>query len=135
MAEWIKQFSERIAAHVRPADPRTPIGCHYCQVDDIWELTLFVSRTEIFGGEFDGRSVPGLFLLDLMGLLLEFDEVTACGWQPFPMDDQDDVGAHVSMEGRYGEHRLWVRIPAVQPQAIAAGCVANVLGEEIELRW
>jgi hypothetical protein len=135
MVDWIEQFSERIASHVRPADPRMPIGCHYCWADDVWELTLFVSRTEIFGGEFDGRSVPGLFVLDLIGLLLEFDEVCACWWQPFPIDGEDDIGAHISIEGRHGEHRLWVRIPAVQPQPLTAGCVANVLGGTIERQW
>lgn len=135
MPDWLEALSQRIAALLEPADPRAPIGCHVCRADDVWELTFFVSRTEIFGGEYDGRSVPGRFVLDLAGLLTTLDEVSACWWQPLPQAADDDLGPQVSIEGRYGEHPVWIRITAEQPLAIESGRVANMLGGTIERRW
>ena len=133
--EWLQEFVNKLTAHIEPADRRAPIGCHICQADGTWEITLFVSRTEVFGGEFDGEVVPARFVVDLSGLLTVFDQIDQSWWQPLPAGPDDDLGPHLSLEGVHGGDRVWVRITAEQPAAIPSGRVANVIEGIIERRW
>jgi len=133
--EWLAELADLVAARIEPADPRAPIGCHFCEVEGVWEVTLFVSRTEIFGGEFDGQAIPGRFIIDLGGLLSVLDELHGCWWQPFSVAADDELGPHVALEGIYAGHEVWIRVPAQQPGSIPSGRVANMLGGTIERRW
>ncbi|MCA9052799.1 MAG: hypothetical protein KDA75_03135 [Planctomycetaceae bacterium] len=133
--EWLQELVNELTAHIEPADRRAPIGCHVCHADGIWEVTLFVSRTEVFGGEFDGEVVPGRFVMDVAGLFSVIEQLEHAWWQPLPAGPEDDLGPHLSLEGTHHGVRLWVRITAEQPAAIPSGRVANVIEGVIERRW
>ena len=112
-----------------------PLGCHVCEAEEAWEVTLFVSRTEVLGGEFDGEIVPGRFVADVVGILSVLDQVETCWWQPQSAGSDDDLGPHLSIEGRHAGHAVWVRVTSEQPMPIESGRVANVLNGVIERRW
>lgn len=133
--EWLQQLSEELAAHIEPIGHDAPIGCHYCLTEQGWEITLFVSRTEILGGESDGEAFPGRFVFNVAGLLEVLEEVDSCWWQPVHFGDADDLGPHLSITGLYAGELVWVRIPAEQPRALESGLVANVYTGRIESRW
>jgi len=107
-------------------DVLAPIGCHYHQEDDVWEVTLFASRTEVVGGEKDGLRFPSRFILDVKGLIELFSSVEAVEWQALPQGTDDEIGANLAVLGTYcGEH-VCLRIPAEAPQRFDVGRVANV---------
>ena len=133
--DWLEQLAQAISLCIDTSDPRSRIGCHYCCVDNVWEVTLFVSRTEIFGGEFDGCAIPGRFTLDIGGLLHLLEEVHRGWWQPLSAGSDDDLGPHLSLEGISAGHRVWIRITAEQPLALESGRVANMIDGTIERRW
>ncbi|MFV0442404.1 MAG: hypothetical protein ACK5Q5_02410 [Planctomycetaceae bacterium] len=133
--QWLQDLVGEVATCIVPVDPRAPIGCHVCKANDIWEVTLFVSRTEVFGGEFDGERVPGRFCLNVAPLISLLDELDNCWWQPLTVAADDDLGPHLSLEGRYAGHAVWIRITAEQPEDIESGRVANVNSGTIERRW
>jgi hypothetical protein len=133
--DWLRKLADEMTACIEPVDPRTPIGCHVCHVDGLWEVTLFVSRTEVFGGEFDGEQMTGRFVLDVRRLLGIMDEVDECWWQSQPAASDDDLGQHFSIAGRHAGEAVWVRIPAEQPASIESARIANVLNGTIERRW
>jgi hypothetical protein len=134
--DWLRDLVEELTACLEPVDPRAPLGCHLCHTDEeVWEITLFVSRTEVLGGEYDGEQVPGRFVLDVTALVRVVDDVENCWWQPLPASADDDLGPHLSIVGRHAGHEVWVRITAEQPESIESGRVANVLTGVIERRW
>ncbi len=133
--DWLRELMETLTACLEPVDPRAPIGCHHCEVKGIWEVTLFVSRTEILGGEFDGEQIPGRFTLDVAAVLLTLDVVEKCWWQPLPAGGDDEVGPHLSILGRHAGEAVWIRIPSEQPRALESGRVANIHTGLIENRW
>lgn len=123
---WLAELANHVTAVIRPADVMSPLGCHYQFVDGVWEVTIFASMTEIVGGERDGLRFPSRFSIDLQALLLLFDEVATAEWQVLPLGPEDDLGAHLSIEGTYGEQPVWLRIPAQAPQRFEIGRYANV---------
>lgn len=133
--DWLHQLAEELTACIEPIDRRAPIGCHFCYADDCWEVTLFVSRTEVLGGEYDGEQIPGRFNLDVTRLLTVLEQVDGCWWQPLPVAADDELRSHLSLEGRHAGQCVWVRITAEQPAAIESGRIANVLTGAIERRW
>jgi len=132
---WLKEFTNQVIEQILPTDPLSPIGCHFHQTADEWEVTIFVSRTEILGGQYDGESHHCRFHLNLQELTSLFDHVETFAWQALPMTKDDDLGAHVALEGTAHGERVWLRITAVQPEMFESGRVANVVDMTFESHW
>ena len=133
--DWLQQLCDELSAYIEPIGRDAPIGCHYWLTEQGWEITLFVSRTEILGGESDGEALPGRFVFDVAGLLNVLDEVDSCWWQPVHFGDEDDLGPHLSLTGVFADEPVWIRIPSEQPKSIESGLIANVYTGRIESRW
>lgn len=133
---WLVRLANDAAAAMLPVDLLAPLGCHFAwnAADDQWEVTLFASRTEIVGGRHDGEILPSRFRLNIEALRLLFTEIATLDWHALPTGD-DDLGAHLSLEGRCGEHRVWFRIPAVAPTAMPPGRRMDVRAAEIIETW
>lgn len=128
---WLEEFANAVAGHINPADLLSPLGCHYCYVDERWEVTLFAAHTEIMGGRKDGARRSSKFSINLTELSTLFSEVTSCEWQSLPMGPKDDLGSHISMEGLYAGQQVWLRILASAPRRFHPGRLAHVR----ELVW
>ena len=134
---WLKETANRIATHIHGADALAPIGCHYYHDDlcDLWEVTLFVSLTETLGGELDGKLTQSRFSVELLGWDRVLTEVHRLAWQAVSMGEDDDLGPHLSVEGRVGEHKIWLRILADPPKQFQAGRIADVYGMDFRDCW
>ena len=59
--DWLGEFADLATRAFHSQIPIAPVGCHFHRNDEAespqWEVTLFVSSTEIFGGALDGQSV------------------------------------------------------------------------------
>src|SRR5579863_3928411 len=96
---WLKELADATALLMMPADVMAPIGCHYCCVDDTWEISLFVSSTEIVGGERDGDVRRSRFCLDVEAVKKLLDEVHGISWQAQSLASDDELGPHVELCG------------------------------------
>lgn len=132
---WLAAMANELALRILPVDPLAPIGCHYAHIDGCWEVTLFVSASEVVGGEHDGERFASAFQFDLVGVDALFNEVTAMGWQPIEFGDGDDVGPHIAIEGLREGHRVWVRVAAFPPTDVDAGRVFNTLNSTVNELW
>jgi hypothetical protein len=132
---WLKVLGDRVASAIYPIDILPPLGCHYQLVDGVWEVTLFASQTEVIGGPRDGSRTPSRFHLDIKALLELFDEVHGCSWQSMTVDEADDLGAHVSVEGLYEQHHVWLRLPARAPECFDPGRHAIVHERQWKEIW
>lgn len=133
--EWLKRLVERVCGCIDLLQDAPPIGCHFAEHDDTWEVTVFVASTEIVGGVHDGRRIPSLFVADLSQVLLVFESVESCGWQPHRVDKEDELGAHVAIHGQFEGHQVWLRILAEAPEKFEAGRHANLLDRMIVDVW
>lgn len=124
-----------VTALMHPVDAMAPVGCHYHREGDIWEVTIFSSMTEVIGGQQDGLRFPCCFVLDVGGIIGLFSDIEAVQWQTLRHADDDEVGAHVAIEGTYQGEHLLLRIPAEAPERFEAGRKANVNEMRIVNVW
>lgn len=133
--EWIENLAKRIADRFISVDVLSPLACHFCQVEDVWEITVFASRTEIMGGPLDGGSRLSRFHLDLQCLFEMFDVVDSAYWQAHGLGQRDEVGPHIGIEGIYQGYRVWLRLPAVAPRHFPSGRQAVIRQQAWEELW
>lgn len=118
---WLVNFVDRVAACTLPLEADADVGCHVfpntVEGETEWEVTLFPCHEEHRERRFF-MDCPSS--IDLIRLLLEFDDVAACRWQSAGLIANDDLGPHVSVEGRVNGHRIWLRLLSRQPERLAA---------------
>lgn len=135
--DWISDFTTEVCQSFVPIDSLGPFGCHTCLHRGVWEVTIFVGRTEVVGGNRDGAVRYSRFSVDVETLRESFDRVIALGWQALPLGegDRDELGAHLSVEGVYRGHDVWLRIPARAPERFSSARLAMVHCGEIRDVW
>lgn len=132
---WLEDLAEAIAVRLLPVDYLAPLGCHHADVNGVHEITLFAGSVETLGGVYDGAFVPSRFQFDMLGLAEIFENVTSFHWQPLTMADDDELGPHVAIEGRFNGHKVWVRILANAPESIASAVIADAYAGEFAEQW
>jgi len=132
---WIKDLADSSAVYLVPTDILAPIGCHYCRVGDVWEISLFVSRTEIVGGEYDGSQRGSKFILDVPALMELFESVPDVQWQAQSHGEDYELGPHLALIGIYAGHKVCLQILADAPLRFAPGRRAAIYTNTIEDCW
>ena len=133
--DWMDEFVNLIAKQIVPVDVMAPLGCHIARNDDCWEITLFASATEVVGGPQDGGPRPSHFFVDLQGFSSIFHSIDSLAWQAQGLGRDDEIGPHVSVEGDFRGHRVWLRIPAYAPRRFPPGRRADVNRQLWEEVW
>jgi hypothetical protein len=133
--EWLQELADAAALQMIPADILAPVGCHFCLVDETWEISLFASNTQIVGGKKDGVLRPSRFQVDLQAVTKLFSEVHNLSWQPLALAADDELGPHVAIDGTYAGHSISLRILSRAPKQFAAGRRAIVYENAWEETW
>jgi hypothetical protein len=117
--EWLSQFVERVLASAAQLGVQSGTGCHvYRNTKGEWEVTLF-SDEESNGRMPDLNEIPAALSVDLFELVAVFDELSSCRWQSAPVAWDDDLGAHLSVEGKVEGRAVWLRIVNRMPACLA----------------
>lgn len=134
---WLENLADDVILNVQAFDALPPLGCHYFFHQDVaqWEVTVFAARTEIVGGPYDGISAEAQLTVNLDGLRELFTDIRSFRWQTDRVDDTDDLGAHVSVEGNYRGNHVWLRVLAYSPEQIEAGRIVRINERRVEHRW
>lgn len=134
---WINDLAHDVLEEILPIDSLAPVGCHHFFNDETsqHEVTLFASKTEILGGADDGRQQDSRFCLDLAGIWRLFENVVDFHWQTTRAHEDDDLGAHISIEGEYHGHSVWLRILAEAPQQFDHGRVFDINSASVKNLW
>lgn len=133
--DWLATLANEVAVHMEPLGTLSPIGCHYHPGPAGWEVTVFAALTEVVGGPHDGRTFGTVFEVDVKSLMNLFSSVAAVRWQSQSLGNQDELGAHLSIEGLYGEEPVCVRIPSVSPDRFEPGRKMLVHHRRWEENW
>ncbi len=129
--EWIQELANRVAALMTPYGLPAPVACHFFHAHvpkNQWEVTLFTAKTETVGGSFDGGCTSTPMALDLEKLVGLFDEVESYHWQSLRLGQEDELGPHVSIEGYYEGHYVWLRVLSEAPERFGCGRKLFVTG-------
>jgi hypothetical protein len=134
---WITELARQVLDEILPIDPLAPVGCHHFLSPETGqhEITLFVSKTEVVGGADDGRLHNSRFCLDLNGIYQAFELVTDFRWQSSRVNHEDELGAHIAIEGIYRGYPVWLRILAEAPERYDHGRIINVHTAQMEDIW
>lgn len=110
---WLEKFIEIIANCIEAHGLLGPLRWYYLEEEEYIELEIFPTQVEILGGELDGKLIMAGFSLDVTTLLAAFSRVDAIHWSSQGIADE---GAHLSVEGIYEGHDIWLRILADPPE-------------------
>lgn len=137
--QWLGELATLATQAFHSQSQLAPVGCHFHKNDEVepteWEVTLFVSSTEVYGGARDGQCAFSHFMVDLRDLMAAFDVVESCYWQAQTMTDDDQLGPHVGVEGLFQGHSVWLRITAQPPSEFEPGRVFDQATNELQNRW
>lgn len=134
---WLRWFVNDAMRGVIDRHTTAPIGCHYFHDKDldVWEVSLFVSRTEVCGGSADGKQVPSGLQIDIRAVSSAFDTAPSAYWQAEKISLDDELGNHLSFEGIARGFRVWLRILQDPPQWTGPGRLVHSQSGSIEDLW
>ena len=116
--QWMETFVDRILAGMTHLGVETPFGGHVFQnIDGEWEVTLF-QNSEISDRLEGIEGLQGAMSVNVFDLVDIFENVSSCRWQSAPVGWDDDLGAHMSIEGTYHGEAVWLRITARIPSCL-----------------
>jgi hypothetical protein len=111
---WLDDLAEAVAGNMEAVSAPGPLGFRHREEDGFWVVMIYPKSVELVGGADDGEVVAPAFSLDLEGLRSIFERVDDFTWLSlgFPLGD----GPHVSIEGVYQGHEVYVQILAYAPE-------------------
>ena len=137
--QWLGELATLATRAFHSQSQLAPVGCHFHKNDEVapiqWEVTLFISSTEVYGGALDGQCALSRFMVDLKELMAAFDVVESCYWQAQTMADDDQLGPHVGVEGLFQGQSVWLRITSQPPNEFEPGRVFDEFENELQNRW
>jgi hypothetical protein len=105
---------ETVAGNMTTFSGPGPLGFLYQEEEGVWEIVIYPKPVELIGGADDGDIVVPGFSLDLEDLRGEFERVDAVSWQSLGYPNSEDP--HVSIEGVYQGHEVFVQVLAYAPE-------------------
>ena len=112
---WLTALVEGVAGCMEAHSPMGALGWRYHEDEELVELVVYPTLVELVGGEHDGTIVVPGFSLDVQALQAVFERVTALHWHAQDVGPDDDDGPHISLEGTYQGHAVWLRVLAEAP--------------------
>ncbi len=134
---WLRWFVNDAVRGIVDRQVTAPVGCHFYHdgESDVWEISLFVSRTEVCGGSADGKQVPSGLQIDIPAVCAAFDSPPATYWQSEKIADDDELGNHLSFEGIARGFSVWLRMMQHPPEWTCPGRLIHAESGEIEDVW
>lgn len=134
---WLRWFVNDAVRGIVDRHVAAPVGCHFFHDHDaeVWEVSLFLSRTEVYGGAADGKRVPGGLQVDVAQVSAAFDETPLIHWQSEKFSAEDDLGNHLSFEGIARGVHVWLRILHSAPEWAGPGRLVHAESGKVEDIW
>lgn len=134
---WLRWFVNDVVRGIMHREDSAPVGCHfyYDEENTTWEVTLFVSRSEVLGGAWDGKVVPAGLEVDIVKVSAAFDRPPAIFWQAERVLPEDELGPHLSFEGHSHNNQVWLRVLQTAPSWAGVGRLLHAATGEFENIW
>ena len=128
-AKWVNEFVTRVTDAMTMLNEPAEIACHFYWNESVgsdgeWEITLF-AEPEMLGGRLDAYPIQPATSVDVVSVLTVFDSLDSCRWQSEAVTFDDDLGPHLSVEGTYQGHLIWLRLLSRAPESLVRNSVAT----------
>ena len=113
---WLNSLVDVIAECMEPHNTMGPLAFRWGNENDHWEITVYPTPAELIGGSTDGAVVSPGFSLDVHELSTVFEELVDVHWQAHAFGPHDPEGQHVSFEGVYDGHTIYLQVLSEAPE-------------------
>ena len=113
--EWLEALVDSVSSCMQPHNLLGPLGYRWGDEDDFWEVTIYPTPTELVGGAEDGAIVAPGFSLNVQKLCSVFEELEDVCWLAQAFGPHDEYGQHLSVEGVYEGHQIFLQILSEAP--------------------
>ena len=114
--QWIEDLVGAVSVCLSVHSPMGPLGYRYLPDEEWWILLVYPTPVELLGGAEDGAQMVTGFTLEVRDLLAVFSDIEAIHWQTQSFGDHDLLGPHLSIEGVYQDHQVWLQVLAEPPE-------------------
>ena len=121
---WLASLLDRLCDHTEPVRGEARVGYDLNFNDPLWEIDLFLGRTEIVGGSLDGCSDYVSFTADIPRILSLFSKVESCDWLALPSSldtTASTTAAGLFIEGTWDQQQVRVGLRSIPPSTAAPG--------------
>lgn len=132
---WILTLANDVTACLDPLEPMPPLGCHYHLCETGWEISIFPSQTEIVGGPHDGRQIAPRFRVDILAMAGLFSQIAEMTWQSKSMNEDDQLGSHIAIDGLIEGEAVSVRVLKTAPACFDPGRKALINDGRLIETW
>lgn len=121
--EWLETLVDELCEAIEPLQGEARVGYESAMGETGWEVQMFVGRTEIVGGQWDGQSELVTFRLNVPELLRQFDVVQRCEWiaTPSELAANSTDSAHLLVQGEWRTQPVTVAIYSLPPENVGPG--------------
>jgi hypothetical protein len=114
--QWLMSLVDAVGNRMEPHSATGPLAFRWRQEGDFWEIAVYYTPGEVIGGAEDGAVIVPGFSLHLQELISAFEKVTGASWCSQSFGPHDSRGAHISIEGVYQGHEVWLQVLAEAPE-------------------
>ncbi len=124
---WRTSLVDVVGGCMEAYSPQGSLAFRWGEEGGFWELMVYSTPGEVVGGADDGALlVPG-FSLDVQELMSAFEEVVAVHWRSQSFGPHDDAGQHISLEGVFQGHQVYLQVLAEAPADEQPGFKVDLL--------
>ncbi len=128
--QWLTALIDTVGSCMEVHCAAGPLAFRWGNEDDFWDVMIYCSPGEAVGGAEDGAIlVPG-FSLDLKELMSVFEELTDVHWRSQSFGPHDQEGQHISVEGVYQGHHVYLQVLAEAPEDEQPGFKVDLSGPQ-----
>lgn len=122
--DWLATLLDRLCDCIEPIRGEARVGYDLYFADPLWQIDLFLGRTEMVGGIMDGQSEYVNFTANIPGILSLFGKVERCEWLAMPglpsLGITEDASG-LFIEGTWENEPVRVALRSVPPSNAAPG--------------
>lgn len=114
--QWLTSLVDAVGNCMEVHCAAGPLAFRWGSEDDFWEVMVYCAPGEAVGGAEDGAVlVPG-FSLDVSELMSIFEELRDSHWQSHSFGPHGHKGSHISIEGVFQGHHVYLQVLAEAPE-------------------
>lgn len=127
--EWLQTWISDLAELFDPTEDVARAGFECEATEEGWHVGLFLSRVEIVGGRFDGKTELCQFSYNLQELRQRFNDIKEFYLTALPKDDREEAISFVEILGEVEKTTIRLKIYSTPPQNAGIGLRRHIDGD------
>lgn len=126
--QWLMSLVDTVGNCMEAHCAMGPLAFRWREEEGFWDIAVYSTVGEVVGGAEDGAVIVPGFSLDVRELMSAFDELTDVHWCSQPLGPHDYRSPHISIEGTYQGHEVYLEVLGEAPEDEGPGFKVDLLG-------